>query len=71
MKDNPDVQVDPAMPVTGRVLVQANRLTGVSRWKTSYAYLTKDYQPVAQVGYAHFLFVVPAQPATNEGASHP
>ncbi len=67
LKANPDVHADPSTPVTGRVLVRANLLTGVWRWDASYAYLSKDYQPVAQVGYAHFLFIVPS----TDNAKHP
>ncbi len=60
LKKNPDVVLDPPRPVAGRVLVRANRLTGVYRWDSA-TYLAKRYKPVAQVGYAHFLFVVPAE----------
>ena len=59
LKDNPDVIFEPKKPVSGRILVGANRLTGVDRWGPPLTFLSK-YQPVAQVGYAHFLFVVPA-----------
>jgi len=58
LRQNPDVVLDPPKPVAGRVLVRANRLTGVYRWDSA-GYLLKGHQPVAQVGYAHFLFVVP------------
>ncbi len=62
LKKNPDVILDPRQLVSGRVLVRANRLTGVNdRYDPSAALmarvLAKD-TPVAQVGYAHFLFVV-------------
>ena len=60
LRKNPDVVLDPKAPVAGRILVRANRLTGVYRWDSA-AYLAKRYQPVAQVGYAHLLFVIPAQ----------
>jgi hypothetical protein len=60
LRKNPDVILDPKEPVAGRVLVRANRLTGVYRWDSA-TYLAKQYQPVAQVGYAHFLFVVPTK----------
>ncbi|HUI85365.1 MAG TPA: glycosyltransferase family 39 protein [Candidatus Binatia bacterium] len=59
LRQNPDVVLDPPAPVAGRILVSANRLTGVSRWGSA-TYLAQRYQPVAQVGYAHFLFVIPA-----------
>ena len=46
------------LPVTGRVLMSANRLTGVigtrKNWRSPA--WTWTYQPVAHVGYAHFLF---------------
>jgi hypothetical protein len=58
LRNNPDVVLDPPKPAAGRVLVGANRLTGVDWWDSA-AYMQR-YQPVAQVGYAHFLFVVPA-----------
>jgi hypothetical protein len=58
LRRNPDVILNPAEPVAGRVLVNANRLTGVDRWHPALLYLAK-YKPIAHVGYAHFLFVVP------------
>ncbi len=59
LRNNPDVILDPPGPVAGRILVSANRLTGIHRWEPSAVYLAMHYKPVAQVGYAHFLFVVP------------
>jgi hypothetical protein len=61
LRNNPDVVLNPPEPVAGRVLVNANRLTGVDRWDPSSVYLAKRYRPTAQVGYAHFLFLVPAE----------
>jgi 4-amino-4-deoxy-L-arabinose transferase-like glycosyltransferase len=60
LRKNPDVVLDPNGPVAGRILIRANRLTGVNRWDPSAAFLA-TYRPVAQVGYAHFLFVVPPE----------
>ncbi len=60
LRNNSDVVLDPKKPVAGRILVGANRLTGIYRWDSA-TYLAKRYQPVAQVGYGHFLFVVPAE----------
>jgi hypothetical protein len=71
LEKNPDVVLDPAKHVAGRILVRANRLTGIDRWTTSAAYLDKQYRPVATVGYAHLLFEVPAgDVATTPPASH-
>jgi len=64
IRKNPAVFLDPPVPVPGRILVDANRLTGVDRWNPSETYLER-YRPVAQVGYAHFLFVVPAKDITS------
>ncbi len=63
LKKNPDVILEPPMPVSGRVLVGANRLTGVDRWPPATFF--SKYRPVAQVGYAHFLFVVPAEDTSS------
>ncbi len=61
---NPDVVLNPAAPVCGRVLMNANQLTGVlpprNRRGRSWAW---GYEPVAHVGYAHFLFHIPPAPA--------
>ena len=70
VKDNPDVQVDPITPAPGRVLVRANRLTGVNRWDKSCVFLSKNYQPVAQVGYGHFLFLIPPKTSATDMVSH-
>ena len=59
VRTHPDVALDPEKPVAGLVLVGANRLTGVYRWDSA-TYMLR-YQPIAQVGYAHFLFDVPAK----------
>jgi hypothetical protein len=56
LRNNPDVVLNPEGPIRGRVLVNANLLTGVDRWNPSRAWLARSYRPVAHVGYAHFLF---------------
>jgi len=68
LQKNPDVVLDPPVPVAGRILVRANRLTGVYRWDSA-TYLAKRYVPVAQVGYGHFLFVVPAEDIVSSPGS--
>ncbi len=67
LQNNPDVILNPIQPVTGRVLVRANCLTGVYQPFNCDAAWMKQYKPVAQVGYAHFLFVVP--PNSKAGAN--
>jgi hypothetical protein len=66
LRKNPDVILNPPRPVAGRVLVSANCLTGVHRWSPPAVFLAKRYRPVAQVGYAHFLFVVPAKDIVSD-----
>jgi hypothetical protein len=70
---NPDVVLNPDAPICGRVLMSANRLTGVlgsrKTWKAhSWAW---GYQPVAHVGYAHFLFHIPPDRASGDGVKVP
>jgi hypothetical protein len=60
----PDVVLEPQVLMPGRILVSANHLTGVAPWSLRKIWLEKSYQPIAQVGYAHFLFVVPAKDAS-------
>lgn len=59
LQNNPDVIFNPKAPVAGRILVPANNLTGVYPWGSAPSF-GQRYQPVATVGYAHFLFDVPA-----------
>jgi 4-amino-4-deoxy-L-arabinose transferase-like glycosyltransferase len=62
LKANPDVVLDPDQQIPGRILVSANRLVGVApRDKGPLTWLL-HYRPAAQVGYAHFLFVIPGNP---------
>ncbi len=68
---NPDVLLNPKAPVCGRVLLGANRLAGVfgppgKRAGRSWAW---GYQPVAHVGYSHFLFHIPRDRAPCDGHS--
>lgn len=60
LKANPDVALDPVEPRSGRILVGANRLVGVAPKDQGPLKWLLPYRPVAQVGYAHFLFVVPS-----------
>lgn len=59
LRHNPDVVLNPENPVAGRVLVSGNLLAGIYRQHKTLDWL-RPYQPVGQVGEAHFLFVVPA-----------
>jgi hypothetical protein len=59
LKANPDVTLDPDEPTTGRVLVSADRLVGVAPKNKGPLTWALRYRPAAQIGYAHFLFVIP------------
>jgi hypothetical protein len=61
MRSNPDVVLDPQHRVTGRVLVGANLMAGVIPSKANYFLRLEGIKPIAQVGYGHFLFLLPAQ----------
>ncbi len=59
LKSNPDVILNPERRVVGRILVSADFLAGVSPPKADYFLRLEGIQPVAHVGYAHLLFLVP------------
>lgn len=61
LKANPDVVLDPDDPIPGRILVGADRLVGVAPKEKGPLRWASHYRPVAQIGYAHFLFVIPAK----------
>jgi hypothetical protein len=59
LKANPDVVFDPKEPVSGRFLLSGSVLAG--HWPLSADNFARvqGLKPVAQVGYAYFLFDVP------------
>jgi 4-amino-4-deoxy-L-arabinose transferase-like glycosyltransferase len=59
LKANPDVIFDPQQPVSGRFLLSGSILAG--HWPTNADNFARvqGLKPVAQVGYAYFLFDVP------------
>jgi hypothetical protein len=61
LKDNPDVVLDPDKPVSGRILVSANRLTGIDSKEKGPLTWALQYRPVGHVGYAHLLFEIPGR----------
>jgi 4-amino-4-deoxy-L-arabinose transferase-like glycosyltransferase len=69
---NPDVVLNPPTPVCGRVLMSANHLTGIwvpgNSAGRSWAW---RYRPIAEVGYAHFLFHIPPSRASGQGTPSP
>jgi 4-amino-4-deoxy-L-arabinose transferase-like glycosyltransferase len=66
LKHNPDVVLDPDQPVSGRILVGADRLVGVSPKDKGPLTWALRYEPAAQVGYAHFLFNIPADAVVEQ-----
>jgi hypothetical protein len=66
LKDNPDVVLDPDQPVSGRILVGADRLVGVSPKDKGPLTWALRYRPVSHVGYAHFLFNIPADAVVEQ-----
>lgn len=59
LRKNPDVVLNPPTPVTGRILVRGDFLAGVFPRKADYWVRRDALGPIAQVGYAHFLFNIP------------
>jgi 4-amino-4-deoxy-L-arabinose transferase-like glycosyltransferase len=61
LKKNPDIIENPTSPVAGRILVNANRLVGITQGASNQMlWLRSRHEPIAHVGYGHLLFVVPA-----------
>ena len=58
LKKNPDVILEPDLPVSGRILVSANRLVGILP-KEKGPHWAFRYRPIGHVGYAHLLFEIP------------
>jgi 4-amino-4-deoxy-L-arabinose transferase-like glycosyltransferase len=58
MRKNPDVVLDPSLPVAGRVLVRGDLMAGVCPRTADYWVRLNALRPIGQVGYAHFLFEV-------------
>lgn len=65
LKDNPDVDFNPDVPVAGRILVSANRLVGVAPEQKGPLLWALRYRPVGHVGYAHFIFEIPPEDVTE------
>jgi hypothetical protein len=59
LKNNPDVVLDPDLPVSGRILVSANRFVGVVPKEKGPLLWASRYRPIGHVGYAHLLFEIP------------
>jgi hypothetical protein len=60
LRRNRDVILNPQTPVCGRVLVSVNRLVGILPRGQKRVHWAMQYRPVAHVGYAHLLYVIPA-----------
>jgi 4-amino-4-deoxy-L-arabinose transferase-like glycosyltransferase len=54
------VAVNPESPVTGRVVVNVNRLVGVDVPREKYAWLRDRFEPVGHVAYSWLVYDVPA-----------
>jgi hypothetical protein len=61
LQNNPDVVMNPEVPVSGRILVSANRLVGITPKESGPLQWVLRYRPVAHVGYAHLLFNIPPE----------
>jgi hypothetical protein len=67
MRKNPDVVLNPPTPTCGRVLISTNLLQGVlplGHPPRPMIWALRE-RPVAQVGYAHLLYVFPATVDTS------
>jgi hypothetical protein len=60
LRRNRDVILNPQTPVCGRVLVSVDRLVGILPRGQKRVHWAMQYRPVAHVGYAHLLYMIPA-----------
>ena len=65
LEDYPEAQVDPPTPVSGRVLVSANNLVGITAKPETYAWLRENYLPVDTIAYAYLVYEIQATGTTN------
>lgn len=66
---NPDIQVNPGQPVSGKIVVNVNALTGVMEPPEKYAWL-RLYEPVGHVAYSYLVFNVPEINRRPAGETH-
>ena len=56
--EHPEVKMEPAEPVAGRVVVRANRLVGVSVSQETYRWLRENFVPVETIAYAYLVYEI-------------
>ncbi|HSF83757.1 MAG TPA: glycosyltransferase family 39 protein [Anaerolineales bacterium] len=62
---HPQAHVDPQKPESGKVLVSANNLVGITAKPETYAWLRENYLPADTVAYAYLVFEIPAAEITD------
>jgi len=64
LRDHPGTHLDPRKPVTGRVLISANLLVGISVPPRDHAickWIRENLDPIDHVAYSHLVFEVPPE----------
>jgi hypothetical protein len=61
LKQHPTVQVRPAKPTAGRIVVDVNHLTGIVGAPERYAWLRENFSPSATIAYAYLVYDVSAK----------
>jgi 4-amino-4-deoxy-L-arabinose transferase-like glycosyltransferase len=52
----PDAYVEPAVPVSGRVVVGVNKLVGVLGSPENYKWLREHFEPIDHIGYSYIVY---------------
>lgn len=60
LRAHPETILNPSRPVAGKIVVDANMLTGIVK-ETEFSWLRENFEPVSHVGYGHLLFEIPAE----------
>jgi hypothetical protein len=63
---NESISVNPRQPVTGKVVVNVNRLVGIVVSASHYAWLRDSYEPIHHIAYSWLVFDIPANETSKK-----
>lgn len=61
---HPNIQINPKIPVTGRIVVGINKLVGISfgYYKANvYKWLRENYEPIDHIAYSYLVYDIPSE----------
>lgn len=56
---HPEAQLDPDLPVSGTVVVDVNKLVGITVEPEKYRWLRENFEPAGHIAHTHLLYQVP------------